>query len=668
MLDSRARLAPVTMPCGAGARNRPPVFLARTRGPLQRGAHSNAGAVDAHHKPSRRARTPLPAHGAGRRRAGTADGGLARPARHGAPAAAQAQAEAEEAEARVHPARHLAARARLDRFRDVDGGVERPARAREPRRVPRGAQLPALLRRPRLPQAGQGRLPDRHAGRQPEPHPARGRRDLGQHQERGHRHRGPALLRARGRGLRGHRASARTGRPQAPRGPGRLDDHAAVRQERAGGPGQSLGVPEIARVGAGVSPRAQVAQGEDPHAVPQHRVLRERRLRDRGRGPHLLRRRRRARGAGRRGDLGGAVPDADAARRGGRPERPARRGGEPRAGGDARGADRLAEPVRPAREPSQRAGPPQPRPPAHVRAGDDHAHGVRGRDATVDPRRGRGRPARLGVGAALLHELDDPAARRPLRRRSRVRRRHEDQDDDRSRAPGGCRAGGGRPSRRRRPGRVARRDREQDRRGQGDGGRLELRRQALQPRHQRPPPARLVLQAVHPPARARGRHRPQQHVGLGAQAAALPRREGPRALQGLELRGLVSGRGLAVVGDGRLGQLGLRRARHAGQAEARGAAREADGHPHRALDEPRHAARRARGGRHAARDGLRLLDDRERGRPRVGHARAELDRAGRLRGGRLGTARRRGGQRGGAQARLPRLGRRNRQGDAAPAS
>ena len=60
----------------------------------------------------------------------------------------------------------------------------------------------------------------------------------------------------------------------------------------------------------------------------------------------------------------------------------------------------------------------QPRAAAHVRAGHDHARAVRGLDPPVDPRRGRGRSARLGVGAALLHELDDAAARRPLRRRA----------------------------------------------------------------------------------------------------------------------------------------------------------------------------------------------------------------------------------------------------------
>ena len=77
---------------------------------------------------------------------------------------------------------------------------------------------------------------------------------------------------------------------QRQRRAGRLDDHAAVREERARGPGRPLGVPEAARGGAGLPPRAQVVEAEDPHPVPEHRLLRQRRLRDRVGGAHLLRR------------------------------------------------------------------------------------------------------------------------------------------------------------------------------------------------------------------------------------------------------------------------------------------------------------------------------------------------------------------------------------------
>ena len=72
---------------------------------------------------------------------------------------------------------------------------------------------------------------------------------------------------------------------------GRLDDHPAVREERAVRPGQPLGLPEAARGGARLPPRAQVVEGEDPHPVPEHRLLRQRRLRRRVGRAHLLRRR-----------------------------------------------------------------------------------------------------------------------------------------------------------------------------------------------------------------------------------------------------------------------------------------------------------------------------------------------------------------------------------------
>ena len=83
---------------------------------------------------------------------------------------------------------------------------------------------------------------------------------------------------------------------------------------------------------------------------------------------------------------------------------------------------------------------------------------------------------------------------------------------------------------------------------------------------------------------------------------------------GQELRGLLPGLGLALVGHRRLGQLRLRRARAQDRHEADRPAGAPHGHPHQAVDQPRDDARRPRGGRHAARDGLCLLDDRQRGR------------------------------------------------------
>ena len=70
---------------------------------------------------------------------------------------------------------------------------------------------------------------------------------------------------------------------------GRVDDHRAVREERARGPGKPDGLPEVPRGGARLSPRAALDEGQDPHRVPEHDLFRPGRLRDRGRGPHLLR-------------------------------------------------------------------------------------------------------------------------------------------------------------------------------------------------------------------------------------------------------------------------------------------------------------------------------------------------------------------------------------------
>ena len=70
---------------------------------------------------------------------------------------------------------------------------------------------------------------------------------------------------------------------------GRLDDHPAVRQERARRPGQPDRVPEAPRGGARLSPRAPVAEGQDPHRVPERDLLRRGRDGDRGRRAHLLR-------------------------------------------------------------------------------------------------------------------------------------------------------------------------------------------------------------------------------------------------------------------------------------------------------------------------------------------------------------------------------------------
>ena len=109
------------------------------------------------------------------------------------------------------------------------------------------------------------------------------------HDQRDHRHRGPPLLRELGRRRARHRPRPRAGRAQPQGGAGRLDHRPAVRQERPARAVRPHRVPEDARGGAGLPPHAQVAQEQDPHRVPQLDLLRQRRLRRRVGGAHLLR-------------------------------------------------------------------------------------------------------------------------------------------------------------------------------------------------------------------------------------------------------------------------------------------------------------------------------------------------------------------------------------------
>ncbi len=115
--------------------------------------------------------------------------------------------------------------------------------------------------------------------------------DLAQRQECGGLDRGLALLRTQRRRLPGDRPRPGQGHPQPERPAGRLDDHRAVRQERARSRRQPHDPGEVPRGGARLPARAPLEQGQDPHRVPEHDLLRRGRLRDRGRGAHLLRRR-----------------------------------------------------------------------------------------------------------------------------------------------------------------------------------------------------------------------------------------------------------------------------------------------------------------------------------------------------------------------------------------
>jgi Transglycosylase len=139
------------------------------------------------------------------------------------------------------------------------------------------------------------------------------------------------------------------------------------------------------------------SKGKIPHAVPELDLLRERRLRDRGRRPDVLRARARARGV--------------------RHTRAPVRGRAEGLGGGAAGRDhRLAGHLRPGRPPGRRPRPPRPRPGAHVRAGWAVAPGPLQGPAHGAARARRGPAAAHRVQGALLRDLGPPATRRPVRR------------------------------------------------------------------------------------------------------------------------------------------------------------------------------------------------------------------------------------------------------------
>ena len=99
--------------------------------------------------------------------------------------------------------------------------------------------------------------------------------------------RGSPLLPARWRRLRGHRARRLQGPQRRPRGAGRLDDHPA-----AGAQPLHLEGAHVQAQGEGGLPRDQALpreeQGLDPRPVHEPGLLRQPRLRDRGRGADLL--------------------------------------------------------------------------------------------------------------------------------------------------------------------------------------------------------------------------------------------------------------------------------------------------------------------------------------------------------------------------------------------
>ena len=207
----------------------------------------------------RRARTDRAAAMAAARRHRTA----AQPRRPGRPPSRPAR---QQAAPRADPGRPRGARGDLDRLRDDDGGRAGPALARDDQRVQGLAQLHAARhtrqRRLAVLTGNENRILVESEDISPSvKHAVVAIEDQRFYQHKGVDYQGIA------------RALWADVRRQQRR-PGRVDHHAAVRQERAAGADQPLGLPEAQGGGARLPARAQVDEGQDPHPVPEHRLLR----------------------------------------------------------------------------------------------------------------------------------------------------------------------------------------------------------------------------------------------------------------------------------------------------------------------------------------------------------------------------------------------------------
>ena len=137
------------------------------------------------------------------------------------------------------------------------------------------------------------------------------------------------------------------------------------------------------------------------------------------------------------------------------------------------------------------------------------------------PTQGGHPAAHGGLEGTVLHRLAAPADRRQVRRRPGVRWRPGDQVDARLRPSAGRRAGRLRQPLGPRPDLRGRRDRQRQRRGARDGRRPGLRREPVQPGHQRSAPARILVQAVHARHRAAGGALARRGLRIGAPAAPV---------------------------------------------------------------------------------------------------------------------------------------------------
>ena len=313
---------------------------------------------------------------------------------------------------------------------------------------------------------------------------------------------------------------------------GWLDDHPAVRQERVC-PKRADDRPQGARGGARLAARAALVEGSDPARVPEHDLLRKRRLRDPAGRPDVLRQGRRA-------------PDAGRSRRSSPDCRPTRRCTTRRSIRGLRsnaGATCCRRCTTRARSPRASCGMHRARP---------------------LPKAGR-RPAAGHSGArAVLRQLRQGPADREVRCRPGLRRRAQGDEHDRPRPPGdGARGDRERAQDSGRPSRRARRDRPAYGCRTGDGRRLELPREPVQPRHAGRAAARLVVQAD----RARDGAATGNFASDDVRLEARRHRRRRPDLARHELRERLPRQGRPGPGDGLLGQLGVRPADEARRSQ-----------------------------------------------------------------------------------------------------
>ena len=204
------------------------------------------------------------------------------------------------------------------------------------------------------------------------------------------RDRGPPVLRAPRRRHPRDPPRGLAGRPQQQGRPGRLDDHAAVRQEHLREE-QPHDQPEAEGGRARLAARAGLAEGQDPDRLPEHDLLRERRLRDRASLTCVFRSRR-------------VLADAG-------------RGGAPRRHPVG------PEPLQPGHQPEDDAPPAARGAPGDARPARHHLQRVSPREPYAAPEARRRPSPRHARAGAVLRRLREAAAGRPLRVGEGIRRR-----------------------------------------------------------------------------------------------------------------------------------------------------------------------------------------------------------------------------------------------------